>query len=87
MISSESRVWAPFKPLRKRGNALSFFGAALFGDDDFALPEGAFFRGVFRFTIVDAGIRLDFAAFFSGGRPRPCFFECFAKVYTVEELL
>jgi len=87
MISSEPRVWAPFKPLRNRGNTLSFRVAALLGDDDFALVDGAFFEGFFPFTTVDAGIRLDFAAFFSAGRPRPCFFECFAKVYAVEELL
>lgn len=56
-----------------------FSGRELLGDDNFALVFGAFTRTFFGFTIVDVRKRLAFAGFFSAGRPRPRFFECFAK--------
>ena len=56
-----------------------FSGRELLGDDNFARAFGDFTRTFFGFAIVDGLERLAFAGFFSAGRPRPRFFECFAK--------
>jgi hypothetical protein len=89
IISPDSGALAPFSPLRKRAEMDALFfcgrepfffsGRELLGDDNFTRAFGAFARTFFGFKILDVRKRLAFAGFFSAGRPRPRFFECFAK--------
>jgi hypothetical protein len=73
-------VLAPFNPLRERAEmeALFFNGRELL-EIDFEPDFDTFARTFFRFATARSGRRLGFADFFSAGRPRPFFFECFAK--------
>jgi hypothetical protein len=68
---------------RAKTGALFFRGRELLGDDNFALTFGAFLWTFFGFEIADCCRRLAFAGFFSAGRPRPRFFECFAKTLSL----
>jgi len=88
-MSSPSSVLEPFRPLCLGAETGAFFFSAeiFLETDGFALAWVTFARGRFGFTAVDVWKCLAFAGFFSAGRPRPRFFECFAKVCAVEELL
>src|SRR5688572_11278149 len=91
ITSSDSGELDPFSPLegrfrrRPEMDAAFFSGRELLEGDNFARTLDAFARTFF--GLASALIRLAFAGFFTAGRPRPRFFECFAKVCACEELL
>ena len=60
--------------------AIRFGRRELLEADNLATAFGAFARTFFSFVVTDRCNRLAFADFFSGGRPRPRFFKCFAKM-------